>query len=160
MDRRRVRGRASLSGALCLLALTVSGANANDFNAGTLKCRFTGSDAAIHFGSNRNFSCTFFYKNSRRKERYAGNVKKYGVEVGFIGQRWLSWRVVSSKSRPLKRGALAGRYRGLTAEASVGTGFAINILAGGSILLEPLGHRQKGVNVTAGLMVLTLKRRR
>ena len=145
------------------LMLAAPSAHAGTYNAGTLKCRFTGADAAIHFGANRNLKCTFIHRNGR-KERYFGNVKKYGIEVGIIGKRWLSWKVTSTKKRRLRRGALAGSYKGVTAEASVGTGFAAQVLSGGpskSIKLKPLSfQRQEGLNVAAGLMILTLKRRR
>ena len=137
---------------------------ASAYQVGTLKCRFTGSDAAIHFGANRDMKCVFYHRRGKRKERYHGNVKKYGIEVGIIGKKWLSWKVTSTRSRRIRRGALAGSYHGLTAEASVGTGFAANVLSGGpskTISLTPLSfQRQEGVNVAAGLMILTLKRRR
>ncbi len=144
--------------------MPASAASRPAYNVGTLKCKFTGSDAAIHFGANRDMSCVFYHKRKRRKERYYGNVKKYGIEVGIIGKKWLSWKVTSTKRRRIRRGALAGSYHGLTAEASAGRGFAVNVLSGGpskSISLTPLAvQRQNGVNVTAGLMILTLKRRR
>ena len=108
--------------------------------------------------------CIFHHRRGKRRERYYGNVKKYGVEVGIIGKKWLSWKVSSTKSRRIRRGALAGSYHGLTAEASVGKGFAANVLSGGpskTISLTPLSfQRQEGLNVAAGLMILTLKRRR
>ncbi len=151
-------------GAFGLLLALSSGVSAATYDVGTLKCRFVGSDAAIHFGANRDVKCTFFHKRGRRKERYFGNIKKFGVEVGIIGKQWLSWKVRSTKKRRLRRGALAGSYHGLTAEASVGSGFAANILSGGpskTISLKPFTfQRQEGLNVTAGLMILTLKRRR
>ena len=149
---------------LVLSTVASSSAPRNGYNVGTLKCRFTGSDAAIHFGANRDMKCVFYHRRGKRKERYHGNVKKYGIEVGIIGKKWLSWKVTSTKRRRIRRGALAGSYHGLTAEASVGTGFAANVLSGGpskTISLTPLAfQRQDGVNVAAGLMILTLKRRR
>lgn len=150
---------AALAGALPAWAAPDRG-----YPVGTLKCRFTGSDAAIHFGANRNLSCIFHHRRGRRNERYYGNVRKYGIEIGIIGKRWLSWKVTSTRKRRLRRGALSGSYHGVTAEASVGTGFAANVLTGGprkNISLTPLAfQRQEGLNVAAGLMILTLKRRR
>lgn len=105
-----------------------------------------------------------FHHRRGCKERYFGNVKKFGIEVGIIGKRWLSWKVTSTKRKRLRKSALAGSYKGVTAEASLGKGIAAQVLTGGpskSIRLKPLSfQRQEGLNVAASLMILTLKRRR
>lgn len=106
----------------------------------------------------------FKQKRRRRKDRYIGTLEKYGIEVGIIGSRQLVWRVTSKGAKKLRRGALAGRYRGLTAEASVGAGFAATILAGGpsrAYSLHPLAFQKvEGLSVAAGVLILTLKRKR
>lgn len=131
---------------------------------GILKCRFNGVDAAIHFGAKRTLECTFRQKSSRRIDRYLGLVEKYGIEVGIIGRHQLVWRVTSEHKRRLRRGALAGRYSGVTAEASVGAGIGASILTGGpskKFRFHPLSFQKvAGLNVTAGVMILTLKRKR
>ncbi len=163
MTVRRIRS----TGILCSVALALTGglkdAEAADYDVGVLKCRFNGSDAAIHFGAKRRLNCTFFPRYSRRKERYHGVIEKYGIEVGIIGKRAMSWRVTSSERKRLQRGALTGAYHGATAEASLGKGFAANLLASGpdkSVELQPVAFQsQDGLNVAAGYLVLTLKRR-
>ncbi len=146
--------------ALIVLAMLTSPASANDVDAGYLTCRLTQTDAAVHLASNRNFDCTFERHRTKRKEHYRGTVRKYGVEVGLIGKRVLRWKVLKSTPRRLKRGALAGDYRGITAETSFGSGVAVNLLsssASGQVSLQPLTvHGQEGFNVTAGVMILTL----
>ena len=131
---------------------------------GILKCRFNGVDAAIHFGAKRTMECSFRQKASRRIDRYLGKVEKYGIEVGIVGRRQMVWRVTSQNERRLRRGALAGRYSGVTAEASVGAGFAASILTGGpskSFHFHPLSiQKVEGLNVTAGVLILTLTLRR
>ena len=148
--------------AACLLAML--GGRATAAEVGILKCRFNGVDAAVHFGSKRTLDCVFKQKRRRRKDRYVATVEKYGIEFGIIGNRQLVWRVTSKKPTRLRRGALSGTYRGLTAEASVGAGFAANILTGGpsrSYYFHPLAFQKvEGLSVAAGLLILTLKRTR
>lgn len=156
------------AGVLCAAALALAGLPAKsaaaDYDVGVLKCRFNGSDAAIHFGAKRQLSCTFIHRNGTRKERYLGIVEKYGVEVGFIDKHLLRWKVTSRRHKKLRRGALTGTYRGATAEASIGTGFAANLLTGGpnrSVELQPVAFQSlDGLNVAVGYLVLTLKRYR
>lgn len=137
---------------------------ATAMEVGILKCRFNGVDAAVHFGSKRKLECVFKQKRRKRRDRYQGLIEKYGIEVGIIGSRQLVWRVTTRDGRKLRRGALAGRYRGVTAEASVGAGFAATLLTGGpsrSFSLHPLSFQKvEGLNVAAGLVVLTLTRKR
>ncbi len=158
---------ASIAGGMaCLFGFMamVSVGPAAAAQVGVLKCRFNGVDAAIHFGAKRNLDCVFEQRRSRRKDRYLGRIEKYGIEVGIIGSRKLVWRVTSKNKKRLRRGVLAGRYRGVTAEASVGAGFAATILTGGpskSFAFHPLSFQKvEGLNVTAGYVILTLKRKR
>ena len=131
---------------------------------GLLKCRFDGVDAAIHFGAKRELHCSFHQNHTRRKDHYVGRLEKYGIEVGIIGKRRLVWRVTSKHVRRLRRGALAGRYKGVIAEASVGAGVAASILTGGpskTFHLHPLAFQKvEGLSVAAGVLILTLTRRR
>lgn len=160
----RVKSLAASCAFAVLLMCAVAQGQAMAKEVGTLKCSFNGVDAAVHFGSKRKLDCVFKQTRKRRADRYSGLIEKYGIEVGIIGSRQLVWRVTSKKSRRLRRGALAGRYRGVTAEASVGAGIAATILTGGpsrSFSFHPLSFQKvRGLNVTAGLMVLTLKRKR
>ncbi len=161
-----VRVASLAAGIVCLFGflVTLTLGQAAAAEVGILKCRFNGVDAAIHFGAKRKLDCVFQQKRSRRKDRYSGLIEKFGIEVGIIGSRKLVWRVTSKSPKRLRRGVLAGRYRGVTAEASVGAGFAATILSGGRgkpFSFHPLSFQKvEGLNVTAGYVILTLKRKR
>lgn len=131
---------------------------------GVVKCRFDGVDAAIHFGAKRDLQCRFEQNRTRRKDHYLGRLELYGVEVGIIGKRQLVWRVTSKHKIRLRRGALAGRYKGVIAEVSVGAGVAASILTGGpskAYHLHPLAFQKvEGLSVATGVLILTLSRRR
>ncbi|NNF80395.1 MAG: DUF992 domain-containing protein [Rhizobiales bacterium] len=139
-------------------------AQASASEVGILKCHFNGVDAAVHFGARRQLDCVFKQKRRKRIDRYLATVEKYGIEVGIIGSRQMVWRVTAKNGKRPRRGALAGTYRGITVEASVGSGIAANILTGGpgrSYSFHPLAFQKvEGLNVAAGLLVLTLKRAR
>ena len=156
-----VLGRAVIFAA-CWVVLTTTSASAVE--VGILKCRFNGVDAAVHFGAKRQLDCVFNQRGRKRKDRYRATLAKYGIEVGIIGSHQMVWRVTSKSRTRLRRGALAGTYRGVTVEASVGAGFAATILTGGrgrSYSFHPLAFQKvEGLNVAAGVLVLTLKRAR
>ncbi len=150
---------AFISGCCALLGST----NATAAELGLLKCRFDGLDAAIHFGAKRELHCRFHQDGSRRSDQYVGRLELYGLEVGIIGKRRLVWRVTSKYKKRVRRGALAGRYKGVIAEASVGAGVAASILTGGpstAYRFHPLAFQKiGGLNVAAGVLILTLTRR-
>jgi hypothetical protein len=68
------------------------------------------------------------------------------------------WEVVAPTSRTF--GALAGRYAGASAEATVGAGIGANALVGGSnrtITLQPVSvQAQAGLNIAVGVGALEL----
>ena len=69
------------------------------------------------------------------------------------------WTVIAPTAN-LAPGALAGRYGGATAGATVGVGLAANALVGGShrsIALQPLSiEGNQGLNIAAGVAEVTL----
>ncbi len=64
-------------------------------------------------------------------------------------------------STDVGKGALAGRYGGVTASAAVGLGLGANVLVGGmqkSIALQPVSVQgMMGLNVAAGLATFRRK---
>lgn len=64
------------------------------------------------------------------------------------------WTVLATSDN-LPASALAGRYAGVAANASVGAGVGANALIGGnrnSVVLQPLSvQAQTGVNIAAGV---------
>ncbi len=124
---------------------------------GNLTCNVS-SGWGLIFGSSRALNCTFAGAGGRY-EYYAGNIMKFGVDVGYTQGGVLIWTVIAP-SATLAPGALAGSYAGGTASATVGVGVGANALVGGSnntIALQPLSiEGNSGLNVAAGIGAITL----
>ena len=117
------------------------------------------SGASFIFGSTRELRCVFRTSPGDEGDRYEGSIQKYGLDLGFTGHAILEWTVLAP-SRGLPSGALAGRYYGVSADASVGIGGGANVLAGGSgntISLQPVSVQgQTGLNAAAGVAEVEL----
>ncbi|HET6158315.1 MAG TPA: DUF992 domain-containing protein [Dongiaceae bacterium] len=126
-------------------------------NVGSLNCKVAGGSGFI-FGSTKSLSCLFTRPNGTA-ERYHGEIKKYGVDLGFTEGAYMIWAVFAPGQ--VKKGALAGTYAGATADAAVGLGLGANVLIGGSndqIALQPASiEGVQGLNVAAGFGQITLK---
>jgi len=126
-------------------------------NVGSLNCRVAGGSGFI-FGSTKNLSC-LFTRHDGTAERYHGEIKKYGVDLGFTDGAYMIWLVFAPGQ--VKSGALAGNYAGVSAAAAVGLGLGANVLIGGSndqIALQPASVEGiTGLNVAAGFGQITLK---
>ncbi len=148
--------------ATCLVAASLSfslGANAQGTNVqiGVLKCTVAGGTGFI-LGSKKGLSCTFKKQNGVI-ERYTGNVKKFGLDIGTTKKARISWLVFAPSGKNVSR-ALAGGYVGIAAEVTVGGGVGANLLVGGidkSITLQPLSVQvQEGFNIAAGIGSMSL----
>ncbi|MGH6891316.1 MAG: DUF992 domain-containing protein [Dongiaceae bacterium] len=126
-------------------------------NIGSLNCKVAGGSGFI-FGSTKNISC-LFTRHDGTGERYHGEIKKYGVDLGFTEGAYMIWLVFAPGQ--VKKGALAGEYVGATADVAVGLGLGANVLFGGSndqIALQPASvEGVVGLNVAAGFGQLTLR---
>ncbi|MFN4142551.1 DUF992 domain-containing protein [Aestuariivirga sp.] len=125
---------------------------------GVLSCDVSGGVGMI-IGSSRSVDCVFEGTVGQR-ERYVGSIGRFGLDVGVTGKAVMAWAVFAPGK--INRGALAGRYAGASAEASVALGLGANVLIGGSdksIALQPLSvQAQTGLNIAAGVASLRLKR--
>jgi hypothetical protein len=122
--------------------------------AGILRCN-VGSGWGFVFGSSKELKCVY----SPGGERYAGEIQKYGVDIGYTQSGVIVWTVFAP-TKELNAGALTGTYVGATAEVSLGMGLGANVLVGGgnSIALQPLSiSGQEGLNVAGGIGAITLK---
>jgi len=122
--------------------------------AGILRCN-VGSGWGFVFGSSKELKCVY----SPGGERYAGEIQKYGVDIGYTQSGVIVWTVFAP-TKDLNAGALTGTYVGATAEVSLGMGLGANVLLGGgnSIALQPLSiSGQEGLNVAGGIGAITLK---
>ena len=130
---------------------------ASGVNVGSLNCRVAGGSGFI-FGSTKNLSC-LFTRPDGTAERYSGEIKKYGVDIGFTEGAYMIWLVFAPGQ--VKKGALAGEYVGVSAAAAVGLGLGANVLLGGSndqIALQPASvEGVQGLNVAAGFGQVVLR---
>jgi hypothetical protein len=146
--------------ALLALPLLVGGHGANAQNrveTGMLTCNVAGG-AGFVFGSSKALTCTFDGPGYR--EVYSGTIDKFGVDLGFTNESTIAWGVFTPTSQP-GAGALAGRYTGVSGEATAGVGVGANVLVGGSgnsVALQPVSvQAQTGLNVAAGITSITLE---
>jgi len=128
-----------------------------DMKAGVLACHVD-SGWGFVFGSSRNLRCT--YTGGGRVEHYAGQISKFGVDIGYLQSGVIVWGVLAPTTT-LAPGALSGDYGGATGGASIGVGVDANVLIGGStkaLALQPLSvEGDKGINVAAGIASISLK---
>src|SRR5688572_32252442 len=81
---------------------------ASGVNVGSLNCKVAGGSGFI-FGSTKTISC-IFSRPDGTAERYRGEIKKYGVDLGFTEGAYMVWVVFAPGQ--VKKGALAGEYVG------------------------------------------------
>ena len=88
------------------------------------------------------------------REVYTGAIEKFGLDIGATAGGEMIWAVYAPTTR--RFGALAGRYSGASAEATVGAG-----LIGGSnrtVTLQPVSvQNQAGLNLALGVAELELR---
>lgn len=144
--------------ALGLASLTAPASAADWVKTGILTCNVSGG-AGFVFGSDKAMSCTYSGTNGQI-EHYAGNVEKFGVDLGYTRGGVLMWAVFAPTDHPPAH-FLTGDYGGLTAGASVGVGGNANALIGGNgraFQLQPLSiEGEKGLNVAAGIAEMKLR---
>lgn len=100
-----------------------------------------------------------FKKSDGTVENYTGRVVKVGVDIGVTKKSHIMWAVLAP-SKTSEKGALAGNYNGVSAEATVAVGVGGNILvsAGNAFTLQPFSVQgQKGLNIAGGLAQIKLE---
>ena len=126
--------------------------------AGTLTCRGSGTVGLV-LGSRQSLSCVLERGNAGVVANYSATITRVGLDIGVTGRNVMVWTVLASSDNP-PASAIAGRYKGISANASVGVGVGANALIGGnrnSIVLQPLSvQAQTGVNIAAGVAGLRL----
>jgi len=136
---------------------TPQAAGRSGANVGSLSCRVAGGVGFI-FGSSKDMSC-LFTRTDGIAEKYAGTIKKYGVDIGFTKEAQMIWLVFAPGS--IAPGALTGGYVGGTASATVGVGAGANVLVGGGsgqVTLQPVSvEGSVGLNVAAGVGEVALQ---
>ena len=130
----------------------------NRVKVGTLVCDISGGVGFV-IGSQKQVFCRFNPEYAGwSREAYIGEIRKFGLDIGATAGGQMVWAVYAPTTR--RAWALAGRYGGATAEATVGVGAGANVLVGGSertVSLQPLSVQgQAGLNVAAGVAELEL----
>ncbi len=125
--------------------------------AGLLNCN-VGSGWGFGLGSSRSLSCVYT-PTSGGPQRYVGQIKKFGVDLGYLSGAIMEWAVLAPTA-DLAPGALAGDYLGATGSATVGVGVGANVLFGGfnrSVSLQPLSvEGNQGFDVAGGIGEVSL----
>lgn len=142
--------------ALALCATAIPASAGGRVEIGVLRCSVEGGVGLI-VGSSKGMTCVFRHRGV--DEHYRGNITKIGLDVGFTRRTEIAWAVLAATAR-VPSASLAGRYAGISGEATVGLGVGANALVGGSrrsVILQPLSVQgQKGLNIAAGIAGLTL----
>jgi len=140
-------------------AIAVSPALAQErVEVGQLTCGIKGGVSFI-FGSTRELRCVFRTSPADERERYEGQIQKYGIDIGVTDNAIMTWTVLAP-SRGVPAGALSGKYVGVAADASAIIGGGANVLVGGSnntISLQPLSVQgQTGLNAAIAVAEVEL----
>ena len=111
---------AALAGTAGLLTFDPAAAqSANRVRAGVLSCDISGGLGMI-LGSQKQVTCMFAPSRGGPREVYVGTISKFGLDIGAAAGGRMEWAVYAPTTRRL--GALAGRYTGAGAQATVGVG--------------------------------------
>lgn len=147
---------ATLAGLATFFLQGPAGAAGPRVEVGVLRCTVAGGIGLI-VGSSKPMTCVF--KRQGYDETYKGRITKIGLDIGLTRRTEIRWAVLAPTMN-IPPASLAGRYAGVSAEATVGLGVGANALLGGSrstVVLQPLSVQgQRGLNIAAGIAGLTL----
>ena len=130
--------------------------HANGVNVGQLDCHVAGGIGFI-FGSSKDLDC-LLVRTDGYAEPYHGEVKRFGVDIGFTKEAHIVWLVFAPGD--VGRGALAGAYVGPGASAAAIVGGGAHVLVGGrrDVSLQPVSvEGDVGLNVAVGLTDIELR---
>jgi Protein of unknown function (DUF992) len=154
----------SLVAALAVAAFVWEGqpaqAQQSYVEAGVLTCEVSGAIGLI-ITSKQTMTCTYKPAGAAFgvQQKYTGTIRKFGLDVGITGAGVIIWTVLTAV-QGVPQGALAGKYVGATAQASVVVGLGANALIGGSnkgFALQPFSvSGQTGLNLAIGVAELDL----
>jgi hypothetical protein len=134
-------------------------ASAAGIKLGALECHVKDGVGLIIMEKER-MNCTFSPVDGSA-EKYVGTIHKYGLTVGVTAGTVIIWAVVAAHGG-YQPGSLAGKYVGISADASVGLGVGANALIGGSdksIALQPVSVQgQVGLDIAVAITDMDLER--
>jgi hypothetical protein len=148
-----------LAVAAVTLVASVAGAQAQQVQAGVLECH-GGPNVGYVVGSSAEMECVFRSNTGAPPEPYIAHIQRFGLDLSATSETGLAW-VVNAPSHRIGRGALAGHFGGVGANATAGVGIGANLLVGGSdnsISLQPLSLQgQTGFSAVAGIVDVDLR---
>jgi Protein of unknown function (DUF992) len=152
-------GRITALTVAALAAASISAGAQESVEVGLLTCGVRGGLSFI-IGSTRELRCVFRSSPNDEGERYEGEIRRFGLDIGITDNALMTWTVLSP-TRGVYAGALAGRYAGIAADASAGVGGGAKVLVGGSnnaISLQPLSVQgQTGLNAAVAIADVELR---
>jgi hypothetical protein len=150
--------KGAMLGAAMMAFMPAAQAGEPGVHVGTLQCQIEGGWGHV-IASSRDMDCVFRPVDGG-PEHYNGELRRYGVDLGYTSDSHLIWGVVAPAS-DMQTGALEGEYAGASAQATAGLGLGANVLVGGldrSIALQPLSvEGNTGVAIAAGVGVIVLR---
>ena len=124
--------------------------------SGDLRCRIAGGLGLIVAGQ-RGLTCVY-YRPDGATEFYTGSTSQVGLDLGVTNAVRVAYHVAGVD--PAMPAALDGAFGGAGVGVTLGAGIGANALIGGhtgSATLIPIGNTYiTGLDVSAGLSVLTL----
>ena len=154
---------AILAMAFALSFNTVVAENNAGLKLGLLKCSVVpGSRVNLRIRSTADVSCTF--NNQGLLERYNGEAGiALGLDLSFKTEEHMAFAVISATSNTNPGAyALAGKYVGGQASATVGVGIGAKVLVGAgdqSLSLQPVAlESNKGLGASAGVGFLYIEK--
>src|SRR3990170_1045250 len=110
--------RLTLFSILALALMTGPGAADNKIKSGILDCDVSAGVGLI-FTEKQTMNCKFTPLGGGPVDHYTGSIDEVGLSIGATEGGVLVWSVISAQ-QGVPAGALAGKYTGLSANASVG----------------------------------------
>ncbi|MCC6640976.1 MAG: DUF992 domain-containing protein [Deltaproteobacteria bacterium] len=153
--------KALLAASALAFVATATSARAEEtgIKTGFLTCHVASGFGFI-FGSSKEVKCTYTSLTGKSDEHYAGDISKFGVDIGYSGAGIIAWAVFAP-TPDVAKGALAGQYAGVGASGSAGPGVGAHVLLGGfnkSFTLQPVSlEGLTGLNVAGGIEALSLQ---
>ena len=149
----------AVGAAVVALATSAQAQEKKGVKVGTLTCH-EASGWGLVFSSSHSLKCIFSGQKGTKAAHFTGEIKKYGVDVGFQENAVIIWAVASTSDK-FTPGDIAGKYAGATAEAAWAVGIGANVLVGGSksgIALQPVSiEGLNGANLALGVSEVELK---
>jgi hypothetical protein len=151
--------RSAAAAAVLGLALAMPAPARADVEVGLLRCHSPGMTGFIVVSA-RQFSCVFTPSYGGPGQYYQATIYRFGAQIGFSNEVGLAW-VVTSATRRVGPGSLAGSYGGASAGAAVLVGGRASALFGGldnAFALQPVNFEgETGLNAVATVTGLQLQ---